>query len=120
MSKIGRPKLDNHTTRNRVMRVRLTEAERLDLIQLSAEAGFATLSDFIRENALRREQPVRRPAAEQRDVFSPEDRKALVNLGNNLNQIARVKNSGRRHVMEDELSKTVAKLDELFDRYLPT
>lgn len=118
MSKTGRPKLNNANTRNRVVRIRLTDTERLDLIQRSIEAGFATLSDFIRENCLHRDAPVKRQV-KNHGVFSHADRKALMNLGNNLNQIARVKNSGRRYVMEDELSETARKLEALFDRYLP-
>ncbi len=118
MTKIGRPKLDTENTRNKVLRVRLTETERLAMIERSAKAGYPTLSDFVRDCALRRALPPRR-TADDGGVFSPEDRRSLVNLGNNLNQIARVKNSGRRYVMEDELTKTITKLEQLFDRYLP-
>lgn len=118
MSKIGRPKQDDANTRSKVLRVRLTEAERIEMIERSASAGYPTLSDFVRDCALRRALPARRLAGPD-GVFSPADRKALVNLGNNLNQIARAKNSGRPNVMEDELTRAIEKLDELFDRYLP-
>lgn len=118
MNKTGRPRLDSASIRSKMLRVRLTEAERLEVIQRAAKAGYATLSDFVRDCALRRALPARR-SLDDRGVFSPADRKALVNLGNNLNQIARVKNTGRPYVMEDELSETIKKLDALFDRYLP-
>lgn len=117
MAKIGRPKLNNAEARKSRLHVALTEAERLELIQRADRAGFASMSDFVRTASLKRAMPTRQ---KPQDVFSPDDRKALVNLGNNLNQIARARHAGRDHVMTDQLAETIEKLDALFDRYLPS
>lgn len=119
MSKTGRPKLDKATARTERLHVVLTPAERLEIIERAAAAGFPTVSDFVRATTLQRRLPASRPAREREGVFSADDRRALANLGNNLNQIARVIHSGREHAPMRELQETIAKLDELFDRYLP-
>lgn len=117
MSKIGRPKLDNAETRTARLHVVLTEAERLELIQRADRAGFASVSDYVRTASLKSALPARQKS---QGIFSADDRKALVNLGNNLNQIARARNTGRDHVMTDQLTETIEKLDALLDRYLPS
>lgn len=118
MAKIGRPKQDATETRTRRVAVCLTEAERLELDDRATKAGFATLSDYIRAQSLSAPLKTHRPH-KAGGVFNAEDRRALAAIGNNLNQIARVMNSGRAHVMQEEMQAALGELHRLFDRYLP-
>jgi len=117
MTKIGRPKLDNAEARKSRLHVVLTEAERLEMIQRADRAGFASVSEFVRAVTLRRALPQRQKS---QGIFSADDRKALANLGNNLNQIARAHHAGREDDTARDLAEAITKLDELFDRYLPS
>lgn len=118
MEKIGRPKLDKQAARRSRLHVALTEGERVELIDRTTAAGFATLSDFVRAAVLTGNAPAP-PRGSGAGIFSADDRRALINIGNNLNQIARVHNMGRDHAMSDELAEALAALNDMFDRYLP-
>lgn len=97
----------------------MTEAERLDLIERAAAAGYASLSQYARVMLLQSHGRADRRTAPARGIFSADDRRALVNIGNNLNQIARVMNAGRDHALQDDLAAALAELHQLYDRYLP-
>lgn len=118
MTKIGRPKLDKQAARGCRLHVVLTEAERLELVERSTAAGFPTVSDFVRAATLRRQLPKPRTTTGA-GVFSADDRRALVNIGNNLNQLVRLRHSGRDHVAGDELAEALSALHDVLDRYLP-
>lgn len=118
MQQTGRPKLDNETTRSRIVRARFTEAEAAALVERATAAGFPSVSEFVRAATLTRAAPAPRGKAGA-GVFSADDRRALLNIGNNMNQIARVNHGGRPHTMLVELRRALDQLDSVLDRYLP-
>lgn len=118
MARGGRPKAKDTEALSAHVALRLTEAERLDLIERAAAAGYASLSQYARVALLQRGTPARRHASTT-GVFSADDRRALINIGNNLNQLVRLRHSGRDHVAGDELAEALTALHDVLDRYLP-
>lgn len=85
--------------RTAAIMIRVTQKER-DQLAEKARARNSTLARFIRESALRAEEPT--------SIVTLEDRIALSRIGGNLNQIARALNSGElvdlqvvREVLQD-------------------
>lgn len=118
MRKSGRPKQDIETTRRRRINFCMTDAEAAQLVERATAAGFPTVSDYIRAATLKGTvKAPRRTTGE--GVFSREDRTALLNIGNNLNQAVRVMHGGRQFSGWAEVMAAAKKLDAVLDRYLP-
>jgi|GEM_PF-4774198 len=118
MQQTGRPKLNDEQARSRQFAVRFTQAEVAALVERATAAGFPSVSEFVRAATLSKAAPAPRGKAGA-GVFSTDDRRALLNIGNNLNQIARVSHGGRPHSMLIELRRALDQLDTVLDRYLP-
>jgi len=118
--KTGRPRKQDHEARNKRLHIMLTQAEHVETVQRAEALGFSSLSDFVRSSIFN-PSPARprSSTSSPKPVFTHEDRRALVNLGNNLNQLARAHHSAGGASLEISLEDTIMKLDALFDRYLP-
>lgn len=117
MAKTGRPTLNDDTARGRHVAVRLSPLEHAALVERATAAGLS-VSDYIR--AALQVQPVaprRRSTGE--GVFSSDDRAALLNIGNNLNQAVRVMHGDRVFSGAADVRAAAKKLDAVLDRYLP-
>lgn len=114
----GRPKSDETAKRDCVASVRLSHAERAALEARAAEAGLS-VSDYARAVLVQAAPPRRRTATGGAGRLSLQEFRELNAVGINLNQIARVMNTGRAHVQQDELAEAIGKLHAIFDRYLP-
>ena len=82
-NKGGRPKLDSATKKSELISVRVTEIE-LATIQAKAEIASKSVSDLIREMALKGEVKAA-ILPEQMDEI-----RKLNGIGNNVNQLARL------------------------------
>lgn len=118
MAKTGRPKQDDDTTRGRRVIIRFTDAEAALLIERATAAG-VTVSEFVRGATLHGAVKPPRRSSSGEGVFSREDRAALLNIGNNLNQAVRVMHGDRVFSGAAEVKATAQKLDAVLDRYLP-
>lgn len=114
----GRPKTDETAKRDCVASVRLSHAERAALEARAADAGLS-VSDYARAVLVQAAPPRRRKASSGTGRLSVAELRELNAVGVNLNQIARVMNTGRAHVQQDELAEAIEKLHGIFDRYLP-
>lgn len=114
----GRPKADQTTKRESVVSVRLSVAERAALEARAAAAGLP-VSEYVRAVLVQAPPPRRRTATGGAGRLSLQEFRELNAVGINLNQIARVMNTGRAHVQQDELAEAIGKLHAIFDRYLP-
>ena len=123
---MGRPRKHEHEKRTASTRTDLTEAEKIFLQQQVANSGTRSEAEYVRKRILSERIVV--PAANSADP-------ALISLinqtnlelrawGNNLNQIARNKNSGRRErigweeaqqSLQELIKKSEAVLEKLVD-----
>ena len=123
---MGRPRKHEHEKRTASTRTDLTEAEKIFLQQQVANSGTRSEAEYVRKRILSERIVV--PAAKAADP-------ALISLvnqtnlelrawGNNLNQIARNKNSGRRErigweeaqqSLQELIKKSEAVLEKLVD-----
>lgn len=85
--------------RTAAIMIRVTPQER-DLLAEKARARKSTLARFVRESALRAEEPT--------SVVTLDDRVTLSRIGGNLNQIARALNSGDAVAVQDVLETVEA------------
>lgn len=118
MARQGRPKLDEDTTRGRRVIIRFTDAEAAQLVELATAAG-VSVSEYVRGATLRSTAKPRRRSATGEGVFSRDDRAALLNIGNNLNQAVRVMHGDRVFSGAADVKAAAKKLDAVLDRYLP-
>lgn len=120
MGKGGRPNAKADEALSAHVALRMTEAERLALLGQAAAAGFGSLSQYLRTTLPLPDAPrPRRATAQAGGVFNADDRRALVNLGNNLNQALQLAHSGRHHAAIPQITAAIEKLDAVLDRYLP-
>ena len=118
MAKTRRPTLNDDTAKARHVAVRLSPLEHAALVERATAAGLS-VSDFIRAALA---VPTTAPKSRRSSgdgVFSREDRAALLNIGNNLNQAVRVMHGDRVFSGAAEVKATAQKLDAVLDRYLP-
>ena len=92
------------------MRVRLTVEERVSVMGKADKAGLS-VSEYLRRAALG--QTIKAPA--QQSGLDFETRNELRRVGVNLNQMAKVMNSGGQ-VPPASLDEAMTKLDDLFKR----
>lgn len=76
------------STRNKSVKIRLTPAEKE---QLLARCGEATLADYLRNLGLG--QPESKPISGRKTTVDPLLLRQLAGIGNNINQIARAINT---------------------------
>lgn len=119
MAKAGRPHKNDDTTRGRRIIVRYTDAEAAQLVEMAIAAGFPTVSEYVRATTLKGAVKPARRSPSGDGVFSRDDRTALLNIGNNLNQAVRVMHGGREFIGLAEVAAAAKKLDAVLDRYLP-
>jgi hypothetical protein len=83
---MARPQIHSDKKRTKIIRVRITEAERTGLVQAAKESGFS-VSDYVRVKAINGKPHMRRKLPERQLViaFLAE----LGKIGSNINQIAR-------------------------------
>lgn len=79
--------------RDKVLRFRVTGKEKNEIEAKAKEAGYTKTSDYLREVGR---------GAEIKQRLTPELRKQLVGIGNNLNQIARRANSNTAYVTDEK------------------
>lgn len=118
MARQGRPKLDDDTARGRRVIIRFTDAEAAQLAELATAAGLS-MSEYVRGATLQGRVKTPRRSTTGEGVFSRDDRAALQNIGNNLNQAVRVMHGGREFAAVPQLVDSAKKLDAVLDRYLP-
>ena len=106
---IARPKTPDPLKKSEAVRVRLTVEERVSLIGKAEQAGLS-VSEYLRRTALG--LTIKAPAIQSGLPF--ETRNELQRIGVNLNQMAKVMNSGGQ-VPPASLDEVMHKLDVLFD-----
>ncbi|WP_229728873.1 plasmid mobilization protein [Hymenobacter glacieicola] len=80
--------------------VRVTEDEKKVIEKKARQAGYKSVSAYLRDVG---------QGSEIREKLPPEIRGQLVGIGNNLNQIARIANSGKHfHSHEAKLSEAIS------------
>lgn len=72
--------------RDKMIPVRVTEDEKKAIETKASQAGYKSVSAYLRDLG---------QGSEIKEKLSPEVRRQLVGIGNNLNQIARLANSGK-------------------------
>lgn len=126
----GRPKQDTGQALSRHVGVRFSAAERAQLDARAALAG-VSVSDHVRAAALQLSAP--RRSAASRATLAPVELAQLDRIGAelraigvNMNQIARALNFATSRPIGDdlrdglaELAATRARLNAIFDRFLP-
>lgn len=85
--------------RDKMIPVRVTEDEKKAIEAKSKQAGYRSVSAYLRDVG---------QGAEVKQRLSPDVRRQLVGIGNNLNQIARLAHSGKPfHSHEAQLSQAL-------------
>ena len=114
----GRPTTTASERRNDVATVRLTAAERARLDSRAAALGLR-VSDFIRAAALDSLPPkLAKATRSSSGILSKDELRELNAIGVNMNQIARVLNTGSGREIEDDLSDAIGALQAILARYL--
>lgn len=90
-------------TRDKFLKIRVTSDE-LEVIKNNA-TGASSVSDFIRDIALKRKM--------KKSGTAPELIRAINGYGNNLNQIARAINQNSGHLNPDTALDLLAKLEKI-------
>ncbi len=106
---MARPKKIIKDIHSRKVTARFTEAERVKLEQGANTYGI-TLSEYIRRRALSHRLP---PVRTDQELFA-KIHSALVRLGVNLNQIARVANI-KEKVLANMLYELIVRINEKLD-----
>lgn len=106
---MARPTLPDHERRSRGMRFAVTDIEGVELEQVAASYGLR-LSEFFRSRVLGHRLPVAAVNQQQQ----AEATTALLRLGVNLNQIAKVVNAGR-DVPDARLSDLLTRIHSTMD-----
>ena len=85
--------------RDKMIPVRVSENEKKAIEGKASQAGYKSVSAYLRDLG---------QGAEIKQSLSPEVRRQLVGIGNNLNQIARMSNSGKPfHSHEAQLKQAL-------------
>lgn len=114
----GRPTTTTSERRNEVATVRLTLAERAKLDARAAALGLR-VSDFIRAAALDSLPPkLAKATRSSSGTLSRDELRELNAIGVNMNQIARVLNTGSGREIEDDLSEAIGRLETILARFL--
>lgn len=114
----GRPTTTAADRRNEVATVRLTLAERAKLDARAAALGLR-VSDFIRAAALDSLPPkLAKATRASSGILSKDELRELNAIGVNMNQIARVLNTGSGRELNEELSEAITALQTILERHL--
>lgn len=111
-AKPGRPPLADAEKLGRFTGIRWSDQEREILASRVAEAGYPTVSAYVRAAALR----AKLAQARAINRADPELIRELNRIGVNLNQIAKIVNTGRhtpQGMLDDALLRLNAVLDQL-------
>lgn len=111
---MARPLSSPEKKKTTIIKFRVTDTEKTQIEQLAWSEDL-TVSDLLKSKVLGKE-PKRRKASPERTILI-KGMTELQIIGKNINQIAKVLNSGRAHELHaEDISNSLYALNQLFNR----